>query len=143
CVALKRDPIRIYASLLRAQLTGDWVGKTSADPVVKFDAGSFLQFSAWYGDYLRTLYNNRNDPNLLQVRYEDLSDPSVVNSILEHIGSKANHKQLKSEYQKQSSRINIEDAFSNPDDVLKVMNMVGIPEILREEIDLRYPLMRP
>lgn len=116
-IVLVRDPIEVYASLLRARETGVWVlpkhrKETPGDlqRQVKFDEKSWSQFLASYEEFL---IDGRNCANAIKIQYKEINDLQKIGEVLDFLGSNTSPSALRASYRKQFTKGPIETAFSN------------------------------
>jgi len=126
-IALLRDPVEVYASLLRAQASGQWIQKKAkessppSDLKVEFSQESFDNFKKFYFAFVKESLQHENNPSWLIVFYDDLNDPAKRQSILDFIGSSASAAALSTQYEKQYVRP-LSEAFSNWDELVDSLN---------------------
>jgi hypothetical protein len=118
-IALLREPIEVYASLLRAQLTRRWARKASSQKEdesayvpVHYSEETLKAFAVEYRAYLHSALRHAGDPDWLLVPYDRLNDLSTRQHILDFLGSGTRAQQLSSEFVKQYDRPLCE-AFDN------------------------------
>jgi len=125
-LALLRDPVEVYASLLRARETGQWVKKKGneavpqADLKVVFEPESLDRFKRFYLPFAKDVLDHKNDPDWMIVYYDDVNDLATRQEILDFIGSSATAVQLTTQYEKQYSRP-VSEAFENWDELVEVL----------------------
>lgn len=118
-IALYRDPVEVYASLLRAKETQRWTNRKDdrpdyKSPAVKvhFTPKSFERFARNYGSFVKTIARFSGKPDWLAVRYDQLNDSATQQVMLTFLGSTASPDQLSSDYEKQYD-LPITEAFDN------------------------------
>jgi hypothetical protein len=128
-IALIRDPIEVYASLLRAQATQRWtkrrnVADSSVDDTVAvhFDRQSFERFANNYLPYLRKVLQFTDHPNWLIVPYGELNNADMQRVILRFLGSRASPAEISSDFEKQYDGP-ISEAFDNWGELIDFMDV--------------------
>ena len=124
-VALLRDPIEVYASMLRALETGRWTKKKGIDSSdqeqflkVHFTPKTFKRFAKRYDGYLRNVLKHADNSDWLVVSYDRLNDLATQQAILDFVGSSTPAEDLTSSYEKQYERP-IAEAFDNWDELVE------------------------
>jgi LPS sulfotransferase NodH len=129
-IALYRDPIETYASLLRAEKTNIWTvekGKRAPDAKqlnepVRFNIESLREFADGYNWFLNRIkeLSTWKPKKYFVIRYDQLNNGVVMNALLNFIGSGARFEDLKSSYMKQYSKL-LHEGFENWDELCRYL----------------------
>ena len=127
-VVLDRDPVEMYASLLRAQATGGWLvpkdapaGATAnvvagdaaaAQLKVRYAAESLRPFAHYVRAFRRRCRALSKLGGTFVLRYEQLNDREAMAALLDFLGSRAAPEDAESSYRKQYEG-RLEESFEN------------------------------
>lgn len=117
-VVLYRDPLEVYASLLRARKTNKWTKPISAKneveeaPKVRFTPESIMAFATSYNAFLENAFKISQSSESFAISYSHIEQESRVNALLNFLGSSASIEDVHSEYAKQYTG-SLEEAFEN------------------------------
>lgn len=129
-VCLVRDPLEIYASLRRAEITGKWSKRSDAnedaDILIRFESDDFAKFIQRYSCYIESVWQRFKRPRCMIVRYNDINHVETLNKLLTFLESRAQATDLTSEYRRQSFR-GIDTAFENHRDMVDYVSQVQLP----------------
>lgn len=126
-IVLDRDPVEMYASLLRAQATGVWLlpkdarveatpggkGDVAAPQVrVRYAAESLRPFARYVRAFRRRCRMLSKLGGTFVLRYEQLNDREAMAALLDFLGSRAAPEDAESSYRKQYEG-RLEESFEN------------------------------
>jgi hypothetical protein len=131
-VVLFRDPMEVYASILRANATKVWViNHPNAEPderlnvPVTFTPESWSAFSDAYSYYLERAWHI---PGAHYISYDQLHDQSALARVLTYLGSKASAADLKAGTTKQFTKDRIEEGFTNWAEFMNHLKTASAPD---------------
>lgn len=130
-VVLFRDPIEVYASILRAREVKVWVinrpnVKPQVNIPVTFTPDSWNDFRVSYSVFLK-MAENLNDACF--IRYDQLHDHNALRRVLSYLGSTALPQRLEAGTSKQFTTSDIEEGFTNWTDLTQHLEVAPAPSI--------------
>lgn len=138
-IFLFRNPLEIYASLMRAKASNIWTLRSKKNQhdenilnmKIIFDSKRFDYQIACHRNLMKKFHDIRKiEPrNTIKIDYKEISDLNKLNWLLQFIGSQSKADTLKSDLQKQFT-IPFKEGFHNWEEVESYLHLKNLSELI-------------